>query len=271
VNSRDESRAVVITGSASGIGLGLAREFLARGHRVMLSDLRQADLDAALAGLDAGDAASAQVCDVSDREQLQALWQGAAARFGRVDFWFNNAGVGSDQSPVAETAPQILQRVIDTNIKGVVYGSQVAAQGMLAQAAGGFIYNTAGFGANGFWRPGMTIYGTSKRAVVYFSRGLSRELKGSGVRVGWLNPGMVITPLVIEEAKIMSPEQWRAGRRVFNMWGETVETTARAAVDRILANERTGVDIRLLPGWKMALRSLRSLFVKRDLFREHGV
>ena len=155
-------KSVVITGSASGIGLGLAREFLTRGHRVMISDLRQSDLERALADLDGGDSAAALVCDVTRREQLQALWQGAVDRFAQVDIWINNAGVGSDQSPIKETDPDILQRVLDCNIKGVVFGSQVAVQGMTGQPTGGAIYNTAGFGCNGFLRTGITIYGTSK-------------------------------------------------------------------------------------------------------------
>lgn len=260
---------VVITGGARGIGLGLGREFAGRGWQVVIGDLQQDDIDRAC--LEIGHGAVGTECNVTDRAQLQSLWQVAVDRFQHVDIWMNNAGVGSDQSPIHSTDPEILERVLDVNIKGVVYGSQVAMQGMAKQPEGGFIYNTAGFGSNGFWRAGMTIYGTSKYGVTYFSKAIAREMKDSAVKIGWLNPGMVVTPLVIEEAKIMTQQQWAAGRKVFNMWGETVETATTQLVDRILANNKNGINIHLLPAWKMLLKALRSLVVKRDLFAEHGV
>jgi NAD(P)-dependent dehydrogenase (short-subunit alcohol dehydrogenase family) len=269
--SEAAGKVVLVTGSARGIGYGLAAEFLRRGHRVMISDLRQDAVYEALEKLQGGDAVAGHVCDVTDLEQLHALWRAAIDEFGRVDIWINNAGVGADQSDIVDTPPHLLQRVIDTNIKGVVYGSQVALQGMREQLDGGAIYNIAGFGSNGFWRRGMTIYGTSKRAVAYFSKGLAREAADCGVQVGWLNPGMVVTPLVIEEAREMPAEQWAAGRKVFNMFGETIETAAEQLVTRILANRRNGANIHLLPGWKMLWKALRSLVAPRDLFRDYGV
>ncbi len=69
----------------------------------------------------------------------------------------------------------------------------------------------------------------------------------------------------------MAPERWKAGRRVFNMWGETVETTTVALVERILTNQKNGTRIHLLPGWKMLLKSLRAVVSPRDLFSEYGV
>jgi len=265
------SRVVVITGSARGIGFGLAAEYLARGHRVVVSDLRQDAIEAALELLQSPGRTLGVCCDVASLEQLQDLWQAAVGAFGQVDVWINNAGVGADQSDISHTPPALLQAVIDINIKGVVYGSQVAMQGMLAQTGGGAIYNTAGFGSDGFWRRGMTIYGTSKRAVAYFSKGIARELSGSNVIIGWLNPGMVVTPLVLEEARAMPAEKWASGRKVFNMFGETIETTARQLVDRIEANRRTAVNIHLLPTWKMLLKAVAQLFRRRDLFSIHGV
>ena len=269
--SQAAPQVVVITGSASGIGLGLAREFLTRGHKVMISDLHQDAVYGVVNDLSSTGSVAGHAADVTDLEQLHGLWRACVDEYGRVDIWINNAGVGSDQSDIIDTPPHLLQRVVDTNVKGVVYGTQAALQGMRDQQGGGAVYNTAGFGSDGFWRRGMTIYGTSKRAVAYFSKGAAKELTGTDLRVCWLNPGMVVTPLVIEEAKTMPPEKWAAGRRVFNMWGETIETTATQLVDRILANDRNGVNLHLLPGWKMALKSLRHLVRPRDLFSDYGV
>lgn len=265
-----DKKVVVITGSARGIGLGLAMQFSRLGHAVVLSDISAEDLQAALQSLPLPSQAATLACDVCDPEQLASLWRFAAEHFGRIDLWINNAGVGSDQSMIADTDPALLARVIDTNVKGVVFGTQVALRGMSEQGYGA-IYNTAGFGSNGFWRPGMTIYGTSKRAVAYFTKGVAGENKHSPVQVCWLNPGMVVTPLVIEEARIMPADQWATGRTVFNMFAETVETTSIELVGRILSNDRSGINIHLLPSWKMAWKALRSIVVKRDLFGEHGV
>ena len=69
----------------------------------------------------------------------------------------------------------------------------------------------------------------------------------------------------------MSAEQWAAGRKVFNLFGETVETTARQLVDRMLADPPNGSNVHLLPGWKMAAKAVRGLFLRRDLFAGYGV
>ncbi|MCL4780026.1 MAG: SDR family NAD(P)-dependent oxidoreductase [Gammaproteobacteria bacterium] len=107
---------IVITGSASGIGYGLAQQFLARGCRVMLADLPGNRLDAAAAALGTPERAGSRACDVSQREQLQELWDAAVARFGRVDFWINNAGVGPPVIRLDAVPPDWLDRAIDVNI-----------------------------------------------------------------------------------------------------------------------------------------------------------
>lgn len=110
------SRVIVITGSARGIGRGLATEFLGRGHPVVISDLHQEALSTAVNDL-ASDSVTGHLCDVTDPEQLRKLWQAALDDFGRVDIWINNAGVGSDPSAIRDTSPALLQRVLDTMIQ----------------------------------------------------------------------------------------------------------------------------------------------------------
>ena len=101
-----EARVIVITGSARGIGYGLAAEFLARGQRVVISDLHQSDVFEAVNRL-GGDRVAGHTCDVTDLDQLHDLWRAALDDFGRVDVWINNAGVGSDQSAIqAEADPR---------------------------------------------------------------------------------------------------------------------------------------------------------------------
>ena len=99
--SKAEHKSIVITGSTRGIGKGIARELLRRGHRVALSGRSQAAVDQALAELRTsatGDALAVGIaCDVSKAADLQALWDGAHAAFGRVDIWVNNAGISHDR------------------------------------------------------------------------------------------------------------------------------------------------------------------------------
>ncbi len=266
-------KSIVITGSASGIGLGLAKVFLQRGHRVVISDLNHEELNLAqaeLATLASADNLKVKACDVTDHAQLQQLWDFSVQSFGRVDVWYNNAGTGSDNSNIIDTDIAILDRVLKVNVHGVVMGTQVAMQGMRAQG-GGEIYNMSGFGGEGTIRPGMVIYGTSKRAVAYFSKAVAKEQQGSDIKIAWVNPGMVLTPLVINEARDMDPERWAMGRKIFNLFGETVETTTEKLVDRILENPRNGRQIHLLPMRKILWRFLSSLVKKRDVVSQFGI
>lgn len=264
-------KVVVITGSASGIGLGLAKSFLQRGHLVVISDLTEASLlDAENNLLEFQSRFASFTCDVTDYSQLQGLWDFAIEKFSKIDIWYNNAGSSSDNKMIRDTENSTLLRVIDVNIRGVVFGSKVAVNGMTEQGFGQ-LYNASGFGGEGTIRAGMTIYGCSKRAVAYFSKSLAREQKGTAVQVGWVNPGMVITPMVINEAKAMDVQRWKEGRKVFNWFGETVETTTNILAERMLANTKNGTQIHLLPLSKMLRRIAMSYFRKRDLFVEYGV
>ena len=265
------SKVVVITGSASGIGLGLARRFLEHGHRVVISDVGDDALASAVDRLSEFAAhVVAKRCDVTDYEQLQALWDFSLEHFSKVDIWYNNAGSSGDNEMIRDTENSTLLRVIDVNIRGVVLGSKVAVRGMQQQGFG-HLYNASGFGGEGTMRAGMTIYGTSKRAVTYFSRSLAKEQKDSPVKVSWVNPGMVITPMVINEARHMNKARWAAGRRVFNLWGETIETTTEKLADKMLKNTKNNSQIHLLPASKMLRRALFAWLTKRDVLSDYGV
>ena len=265
---------VVITGSAGGIGGGVAGAFYQRGFNVVISDLNQAALDERI-GIIAGDNVDGRLlsvrCDVTDHQQLQSLWSQAAAKFGRIDYWINNAGLGGTQKTIADSEVDQLMAIVDVNIKGVILGTHVAVNGM-ARQGGGKIYNTAGFGVDGFTRKTMVIYGTTKRAVGYFSNGVAKEIDGSGTTIGWINPGMVITPLVIAGAKKIAREEWeRAGRKMFNIFGETPEVVGEELVDRMIKDNRNGTFIKLLTAPGMLLGFIKSLFIKRDKLSEYGV
>jgi NAD(P)-dependent dehydrogenase (short-subunit alcohol dehydrogenase family) len=262
---------IVITGSASGIGYGLAQQFLARGCRVMLADLPGARLEAATAALGAPERADSQPCDVSRREQLQALWEASVARFGRVDVWINNAGVGPPVIRLDAVPPDWLDRALDVNIRGVMHGTQVALTGMLKQG-GGAIYNTVGFGYDGRKQKDLTVYGTTKAAVRYFTESTAKELGDCPVGVSWLNPGFVLTPMTVEEnqriRERIGTANWQKIRWVMNAIADTPEAATPWLVERILGGQRP---IDRLPPLVFLRRLLVSLLTRPDPLCKHGL
>jgi short-subunit dehydrogenase len=127
-------------------------------------------------------------------------------------------------------------------------------------------------GENGFTRPTMVSYGTTKRAVGYFSNGVAKEIEGSGVTIGWLNPGMVITPMVINDAKEMGDERWKKeGRFMFSIFGSSSEDTGEELVKRMVADNKNGTFIKLLTTPKMLLGFAMHLIRKKDQLAPYGI
>lgn len=262
---------VVITGGASGIGYGLAREFLARGCNLMVADLAGERLTAAAAGLGSPERMGCQPCDVTDGKDLSRLWSVTVERFGRVDLWLNNAGVGPPVIRYDQVPPEWIDRALDVNLRGVMYGTRVALAGMLAQG-GGAIYNTVGFGYDGRKQDNLTVYGTTKAAVRYFSESLAKELGDGPVRVSWLNPGFVLTPMTIEENRRIRERvgeaQWRKIRWIMNAVADRPEEATPWLVERILKGERP---IDRLPTGVFLRRLLVSLARRPDPLGQHGL
>jgi len=262
---------VVITGSTKGIGRGLAHEFASRGSDVVISGRSQHALDEAseLIGNVPGKIVG-QVCEVSDRAQLQQLWDVAVERLGPVDIWINNAGLARTLWPIVESPPEQIDAMLQTNMPGTINGSIIAARGMLAQGHGK-IFNMLGGGSDGEYFPGIGIYGTTKRGLDYFTTALAKELKDTGVIVGRIRPGMIVTEAVIREAQ-EDLENFEKSRKVINNLVDQVETVSPFLVDEMLAFDKSGAKIRWLNGGKIGWRMLKSRFKKRpDQFVRFGL
>jgi len=140
------NKSIVITGSTRGIGFGLAHEFLKRGCQVTINGQSQGSVARALELLhrdfDPGGVAS-EPGDVSDPETHQVLWDTAVATFGQVDIWINNAGLGQPTLMIWELPVETAQTIVDINVKGLIFGSQIAIRGMMKQGFG-HIYNMEG-------------------------------------------------------------------------------------------------------------------------------
>ncbi|MEX0827429.1 MAG: SDR family oxidoreductase [Haliea sp.] len=265
---------VVITGSSKGIGLGLAAEFARRGHHVLISGRTQAAIDSALEKINATRPVTGrlvgQSCDVTEKTQVQHLWDKANEAFGNVDIWINNAGFARTVWPILQTSDEDIHKMVSTNMLGTIHGSKVAANGMLKQGHGK-IFTMLGGGSDGEYFPGMGVYGSTKRGLNYFTDALVKELQGSAIVLAKIRPGMVITEGVIREAGA-NRENFERFRKRMNNLVDTVATVSPYLVDQILACEKSGQKIRWLNGGKIASRMLKSLFVTReDQFKQFGL
>ncbi len=260
-------KVIVITGSTRGIGFGLADSFLQRGCSVAISGRSQAAVDAAATKLSAKydpKCIFSYPCDVQVFEQVKALWEASKAHFGKIDIWINNAGTSGEQKMVWEIPPEETRAIIDTNIAGLIYGSQVAVKGMLEQGYGA-VYNMEGMGSDGRKHNGLSLYGTSKYAVHYFTESLVNETKGKPIIIGALRPGMVITDLITDRYKDR-PEDFENAKRIFNIIADRVENVTPWLADHILDNRSTGATISYLSQWKLMSRFVTSRFRKRNVF-----
>jgi NAD(P)-dependent dehydrogenase (short-subunit alcohol dehydrogenase family) len=260
---------VVITGSTKGIGQGMAASFLEKGCQVVVSGRKQDDVEHTLNQLAERcdrNKIFGQACDVTEFDQVQALWDNAVARFGRVDIWISNAGQGQAIQDFWTLEPDLIRSVVNTNLLGQMHGAKVAITGMVRQGGGAF-YIMEGKGARGDVQRGFTLYGTTKRAGNFLFHSLVEELKGTPVMVGSLSPGMVVTGLLTRQ-KEADPENWERTKKIFNILASSIEEVSPWLVEKVLANDRHGVQIKYLSGAKVLLRFLKAPFSKRDLFAD---
>jgi len=267
----DSVRSVVITGATRGIGKGLAREFLRRGHNVCFCGRSQESVDNAYADLvrDAeanGTKVIGQTCDVSNIKHVQNLWDRATVVLGHIDIWINNAGVANAMAKIADLDPTDITAVAQTNLIGSINGCHVALNGMTEQGHGA-IYNFEGFGSNGAKNWGLAVYGSSKYALTYFTQCLVKETKASPVIVGCMSPGIVTTDMILGERNRMTPEQWAKTRRIYDILADDVQTVTPYLVDGVLNNQKHGARIAWLTTSKVIRRFLASPFLKRKLPR----
>ncbi len=186
-----QQRVAIVTGASSGIGMETAAAFARRGYAVVLAARRPDRLgevaDRCRAG---GGEVLVLPTDVADRQQVQALVDGAVDRFGRVDVMVNNAGIGLS-ARVQETSDQDMRAIFQTNFFGVFYGCKAAAAVMIHQRSGHIFNVSSVIGKRG--TPFHGAYCATKFAVVGLSDSLRVELRPYGVRVTCVCPALTTT------------------------------------------------------------------------------
>ena len=188
-----EGKVVVITGASSGLGEATARMLSAQGAIVVLGARRVDRIDALAKELsDAGGKALALQTDVTRAADVQRLVDAAVEKFGRIDVLVNNAGL-MPSSPLERLKIDDWDRMIDVNIKGVLYGIAAALPHMKAQK-GGHIVNVSSVAGHKV-RAGTAVYSATKHAVRVLTEGLRQEVKPYDIRTTIVSPGAVATEL----------------------------------------------------------------------------
>jgi meso-butanediol dehydrogenase/(S,S)-butanediol dehydrogenase/diacetyl reductase len=226
---RFKGKTVIVTGSASGIGKGVAQRFSQEGANVVLCDVDEKKLAAVAAELPAERTLS-QRCDVTRFDEVEALVKQAVSRFGALDVMVNNAGIASEGTAL-EVPLDEWGKTIDTDLSGVFHGSRAALPELLKTR--GCIVNTAsvsGLGAD--WA--MCAYNAAKGGVVNLTRSLALDFGKKGVRANSVCPSLTHTGMTEDMVK----DKALVGKFMERMpLGRVAEPADIAAVVAFLASD----------------------------------
>lgn len=187
------SRVAVVTGGASGIGLGAARQFVQDGHRVAVLDLNASAVDDAVGELRAGGAEVVGVeVDVADRASVEQAFASVRAELGPVGILVTSAGVESFD-PVLDITAEKWDRIISVNLTGTFTCIQAALPDMIAAGWGRIVTISSSSAQSG--APRMAHYSASKGGVIALTKALAREVASQGITVNTIPPSLVDTPM----------------------------------------------------------------------------
>ncbi|TPQ50811.1 short-chain dehydrogenase [Prosthecomicrobium hirschii] len=191
---RLNGKAAIVTGSARGIGLAVARAFLREGAAVVIADINIDGAREAAAGLGAPDGRVLPLAvNVADQASVQAMVDATVATFGGVDILVNNAGVGGN-TPFLETSLADWNRIVGINLTGAFLVAQACARAMVAGGRGGKIVNIASLsgqrGGNG-----RAAYGSAKAGLELLTKVMAVELAEHGINVNNIAPGAIETEM----------------------------------------------------------------------------
>jgi len=254
----DDQQTYVITGAASGIGWCLADVLVARGERVVATDI---DLTALAEHAEANawpaERTLVRQLDVRDPKAWAQVLAEAVDTFGNLDVLINNAGY-VQPAMFQELDPDQVHRHIDVNTKGVIFGTQAAARVMVPQGRG-HIINVGSFAALAPI-PGIAVYTGSKYAVRGFSLAVAHELRPFGVYVSVFSPESVQTPMLDREKQYDEGAIVFAAPRLL-----TVDEVAGVILDRVLGRRRRPLEV-YQPRHRGILLRLADLFPRFGLW-----
>ncbi|MBK8958467.1 MAG: SDR family oxidoreductase [Proteobacteria bacterium] len=190
---RLHNKVAVITGGTGGIGLASAKLFAAEGAQVVLVDLDQAALDRAVAEIGA-ERAMGVAADVTDPAQVEGYVKATLAKHGRLDVFFNNAGIEGAVGPITDYPLEMFDKVMAVNVRGVFLGLKYAIPAMAKSGGGSIVITSSLGGLRGV--PKIGAYIASKHAVVGLMKSAALECAALKIRVNTINPSPIATRMI---------------------------------------------------------------------------
>ena len=215
--ARVDGKRAIVTGGAMGMGNGTVRVLAQNGARVAIMDRADSVQDAARALRDEGLDVIAYQVDISDKEKLTACYDDAAQKMGGIDILVNVAGIG-DQRTFESVDDAYLDKVFSVNFRGTWYSCKAAVPYMLKNGYGKIVNFSSVTGVL-VADPGMTVYGSTKGAIMGLTKALASEMAGRGITVNAILPGVVDTPMMRNTCIDSCPEDPDS---VFNAVASTV-------------------------------------------------
>lgn len=265
-------KTVVITGSARGFGYEMLKVFRENNFNTVICDINESLLKEAEKDLKIiegkGEILSVKA-DITKEVEIKKLIEKTLSKFETIDIWINNAGVNQPDKAIWLLTKEEIDRLIDVDLKGTILCSKLIMEVMLKQNSGQ-IFNVEGYGSNDAKMLGLSIYGTTKRAITYFTEALATEVKTvkANICIGKITPGIMITNFIStslgDGEKIELPEKTK---KVYNILGDYPNTIAEYIVPKIITNKKNNAKIVWLTTLRASYRFFTSGFNKRDFFK----
>jgi len=220
-------KVAVVTGAARGIGRATAERLLSEGAKVVVSDIDMDKLNQTVAEIAAGDHVLALHADVAKKADVVNLIDATVQHFGGIDIMVNNAGI----APVVEfldVTEELLDRVLDVNLKGAFYGTQAAGRQMIGQGRGGVIINMSSINS-GLANPSVAPYAISKGGMNQVTSTAAVAFAAHGIRVVGVGPGTIMTDMVTGAFVNSAGHRAILSRTPLGRYGEASEIAAVVA------------------------------------------
>lgn len=212
--NRFQDKVVIVTGAGSGLGQAAAAQLAKEGATLVLVDINQAGLDDSKTKI-LNDAQTAKtlliVADVSDEKAVESFVQQTVSNFGKIDGFFNNAGVEGKQNLTEDYEINEFNKVVSINLNGVFYGMKYVLKVMKQQGYGSIVNTASVGGIRGVGN--QSGYAASKHGVVGLTRNSAVEYGQYGISIKAIAPGAIMTPMVEGSLRQMAGDKWeKAGQ-----------------------------------------------------------
>ena len=262
-------KVVVITGSARGFGLEMAKSFRKNDYNVVILDVNKDalyDAKIELSKIKSKANILSLVCDITNDKDVNNVIEIVNNEYKKIDIWINNAGVSQSDNYIYDIDASEIEKLIKIDLIGTIICSSKISKYMINQGYGE-IYNVEGHGSNNVLLDRLTVYGTAKRGVTYFTESLAHELRDYNIKVGKITPGIMITNFLYHSLgdgrELVIDEKTK---KIYNILGDYPDAIASYMVKRIINNKKKTPKFVWLTKFRSFRRFMTYPFTKRDLF-----